>query len=1485
MSTIKKEYLCQVTVIEARELSRSDMATACDPFVRVTCGDLEPQATTCETSTTNPCWAQSFTFSDLQLTDYELETWELKFEAFDFSAFTRNELIGTFSVGLSTLHRNSNHEFYNVWLTLLHPDLGSEPRGYLLINAFIVGPDDAPPAHAIGEKVLYEEEEYEDEDWMDDVLPPSEIQKRKQQPSKISCIGAPSFARKSYQLSINIYKAENIPPIFSSINPFVSARAVGLVEKTPYVQNNRNPIWNTKISFAVSEPILNDKIVLRMWSKVLRGRDSLIATIPEIPNNHDPFNITRLQSRGGVMPCRWFNMYGHPPGEYSLFQQIKQWTGFARRSYMGNIYMGRILISISLNPNEMPEAGVTQANPYREPVNKMHMLKVVVYELKNAKGCGDRVRIRVSIGPHESYSTFSNRKRANEKNKPGYDYFIWGNRFSGESIKEIREPFPVDTTQVPDVMVDLCTNTLLGGEKRIGYFRKSVSDILPSDKPKWFPFKSVDTHSEIGDFSPGNLLIGIYYGPEESLHMQNKTRPRKKEMYFHARIFGGYDVAPSLSDQDTKTLFRIFIGDHIEESVEKSGKYPRWDDHNITDIPVQLHDDLSYEPNLRFQLMQRGSYLGIKNWEAEIGSFTVPLSKIEDTWAQPHFFHLVNPAEEGVSQGRILAEFHISRQPSKSLDYKPCSRDFKTHLCNIKLAVIGIRDLHPPYKHPELHLEIPGYEMMTDDGTFGPARLVITPSRISDTTNPNFLKIVTFHKVKLPAEPIFLPAVSIKVVDNFYWGNECFTYIPLIKYANWVQDESMKRDALELYHRNFSIREQIEQAPVISNPEEEYEMIKTFTNYSTQPTEENLIEDIKFSHRVASPDLDDIINPANYHISHKIIFDKKLEDQAYEDYLREEMKQKLQAEIQAKDDEIDALRIRGRLVSRRLEAQLRKFKRQLRQIEEGPVTEQKFWKREDELLDEDEFNYGRSILKNGTYETLLQLPYERFLLFKKTKNSQKLSVYRVGDPTGAVIKLAVKIEIIHETLLGDEFVIPDKENQLDFDFFHPIFEGRNDLLEVFNKQKYSVRLYLLRGLSLCAVQNAPDIVGMAGGLAAKSSADSYPEVMVGYNKDQQGRYVNDQLNPEKQTLNPHYFKFYSLSAAFPSDWRLLINIWDGSGWGFNNLIGSTQIDLEDRYFGDPYNTEKLMISAVENVCKLALKTVVQPEARKRYEIMKREAKKRQIYLHQDSKQIPVEYRPIIHPKKHTAQGNLEMWVEVYEINEAKMIPIARITKPQPETYEMRAIIWRCEGLPTGTKSALDIYFTCQFDPTGWLEEAISKSTDTHLGSEDGSAIFNWRMKFEFDMPCSFARMRIVANEFSTFSQDTILAEEVLDLTKYFKRLRKEGKLYIEEEWVSLHIPNFPQKPAGRVLTSFYLLTKAEADSRPVGEGQDEPNHDPELEKPEQGRGVTNYIVGTVVDVKGWTKWLGLNNWKSILAIVVICILFFVLFIYPGSAVK
>ena len=51
-----------------------------------------------------------------------------------------------------------NHEFYNVWLSLLHPDHGAEPQGYLLASCYIIGKDDQPPIHAINEAVYYDEE-------------------------------------------------------------------------------------------------------------------------------------------------------------------------------------------------------------------------------------------------------------------------------------------------------------------------------------------------------------------------------------------------------------------------------------------------------------------------------------------------------------------------------------------------------------------------------------------------------------------------------------------------------------------------------------------------------------------------------------------------------------------------------------------------------------------------------------------------------------------------------------------------------------------------------------------------------------------------------------------------------------------------------------------------------------------------------------------------------------------------------------------------------------------------------------------------------------------------------------------------------------------------------------------------------------------------------------------------------------------------------
>jgi Ca2+-dependent lipid-binding protein len=60
------------------------------------------------------------------LNAYELETFELILEVYDYNAVMTNELIGTHSIGLSTLYRNLNHEFYKVWLTLFNENIPNE---------------------------------------------------------------------------------------------------------------------------------------------------------------------------------------------------------------------------------------------------------------------------------------------------------------------------------------------------------------------------------------------------------------------------------------------------------------------------------------------------------------------------------------------------------------------------------------------------------------------------------------------------------------------------------------------------------------------------------------------------------------------------------------------------------------------------------------------------------------------------------------------------------------------------------------------------------------------------------------------------------------------------------------------------------------------------------------------------------------------------------------------------------------------------------------------------------------------------------------------------------------------------------------------------------------------------------------------------------------------------------------------------------------
>ena len=62
-------------------------------------------------------------------------------------------------------------------------------------------------------------------------------------------------------------------------------------------------------------------------------------------------------------------------------------------------------------------------------------------------------------------------------------------------------------------------------------------------------------------------------------------------------------------------------------------------------------------------------------------------------------------------------------------------------------------------------------------------------------------------------------------------------------------------------------------------------------------------------------------------------------------------------------------------------------------------------------------------------------------------------------------------------------------------------------------------------------------------------------------------------------------------------------------------------------------------------------------------------------------------------------------------------------------------------------------------------------------------------------------------------------------------------------WVEFANPQKPDSPSGYCLIQLQIKTSEEAENDPVGEAQDEPNHDPVLKRPTEGRGWGDTLAG------------------------------------------
>jgi len=160
------------------------------------------------------------------------------------------------------------------------------------------------------------------------------------------------------------------------------------------------------------------------------------------------------------------------------------------------------------------------------------------------------------------------------------------------------------------------------------------------------------------------------------------------------------------------------------------------------------------------------------------------------------------------------------------------------------------------------------------------------------------------------------------------------------------------------------------------------------------------------------------------------------------------------------------------------------------------------------------------------------------------------------------------------------------------------------------------------------------------------------------------------------------------------------------------------------------------------------------------------------------------------------------------------------------------------------------------------------------------------MKFPIKIPCTFPRLNFRVYDFNVLSSDEAIGECYISLKRVFKKLMQQGQMVLDKKWIPLAKKNDSGAEQGEVLISIYFVPQDIANQNPVGEAQEEPNKDPVLERPKEGRGVLDFLAGSFLDFSGWSFNFDLFGNLKLLAILgTVLTVFVVLFISPGILTK
>jgi len=640
---------------------------------------------------------------------------------------------------------------------------------------------------------------------------------------------------------------------------------------TQVAKNTVKPQYYSKLCFPCEFPVYNDKVIIRVWDKCFMAADNFIANIPEIAKENDFFSLNYLQSRGGMMPFRWFNLYGIPPNERNPNIIDSFFKG--NKLIEGTCYFGRLLLSLSLNSHEKPMKGIQQLSAFREPASINYILRVDTYELQGAKDCGPQVKVEVGVGPTSCVSvpTYQKKDYDQSKKEGKKVYIADAYEWKENKIKieeQICKELPQDKTQIPDIIISLWTNSKFSKEswKRVAYLRIPVTGAdITTNKPRWYALKSISNNLDpsVHSYILLNISLRMSVGNQEIPRIPIR-RNIKCSFFFAAYLWGGYNLDPESNSDDIQAKIKVRIAHYQKDlSNVKIGRNPIWNELLIQ--IVDLDENLEFASNIIITVDNpRKKLFGLINlYEANIGEICVSAMncKTEKDPSEPTysgftpFYQYYHIMKDGVSQGRILASFHLFKLPKKrnplkeefrrANDFNPLKDIIKS---KVEFSLVGVRNLPSPIKNPQMRIRIaidPPFEKSQTPPTLEQIKKnsfieeIIIPKKQESaapkekssmgTQNPNFLKIYS-HIIEIPKNWKFFPAIEVEFLSEGYFKSNYRSEIQIFEMADWLNDN--EKDNARTFYENGK-------KPPIEKVEAEQEKLND--------TIEDIMDDIKIT--------------------------------------------------------------------------------------------------------------------------------------------------------------------------------------------------------------------------------------------------------------------------------------------------------------------------------------------------------------------------------------------------------------------------------------------------------------------------------------------------------------------------------------------------------------------------------------------------------------------------------------------------------------